>query len=268
MDSKTEGRFFALLGFALGLFGIFAPYRWPKMSSAITSVCLLFAFGFVLAAIYLLVPKTWINIIITPARRLKRMWLIVGMIIGGLIFIYCAITYFSDLNVEHQNKQPIPQETKQRPTLYELFKTDFSDTFRVTEKYTATIDEVKVDIIAQIYDNSFSRTRFMGFYIPHSDHTYQICVLISNEYKKILDKLASVFNVTNIIPGESAGTTSNELVFSRRIYIYHDTDLSLQQKASIEQLFKSKELSVIFRGTDFKVASWLTIETTKQLKGR
>jgi hypothetical protein len=46
-------------------------------------------------------------------------------------------------------------------------------------------------------------------------------------------------------------TNQDDLVFTGRIYIYHEGELSIEQRADLIRLYRSKQLDVQFRGTDY-----------------
>jgi hypothetical protein len=71
-----------------------------------------------------------------------------------------------------------------------------------------------------------------------------------------MNDLESSSEVIGGFSTDSRMTSSHELVFSGRIYIYHEDFFSLQQLASLERLYESKGLSVIFRGQSYMFSVW------------
>ncbi|MGD0277131.1 MAG: hypothetical protein ABSB79_13945, partial [Syntrophales bacterium] len=55
-------------------------------------------------------------------------------------------------------------------------------------------------------------------------------------------------------PGDVSYISSQDMIFSRMVYIYHENDLSLQERAKIESLFKLYNLTVLDRGPEYLVA--------------
>jgi len=148
----------------------------------------------------------------------------------------------------------------QQPTIYSLYKHDFDSTvrfsgpFSVKEKGT---NRTIIEFDAQIYMDIPARTEFIGVYFPHTnaEDTFERCQLFSNYYKGILDMKKP--GITSAFVGEEM-MSADDLVFSGRVLIYHEDFLSLQQRASLETLYKSKNLSVQFRGPDYLSAKMLT----------
>jgi hypothetical protein len=134
-------------------------------------------------------------------------------------------------------------------TLHYLFKHDFDNTLRlsqqisVTEKTTGKI----VTFEAQAYLDHPARSEFVGVYLPYttSDDTFIKCQLFSDSYKELLDHPTT--ESTAGMVGEEM-MSSKDLLFSGRVFIYHENTLSLEQRASLDALYKSKKLSVQFRG--------------------
>jgi hypothetical protein len=106
MDAKIEARISGFVGITLALITI----GWPNMPPLIIYICRIFAVFCLLISLYLMIPKKYIIKIIAPIRRLNRMWLIGGMVVGGAIFFYCAVAYFGNLSTESKPKQPTAKE--------------------------------------------------------------------------------------------------------------------------------------------------------------
>jgi hypothetical protein len=48
-----------------------------------------------------------------------------------------------------------------------------------------------------------------------------------------------------------------DLTFSKRVYLYYEDSLSLQQQAEIERVYQKKGLFVHLRGPDYLTAQWM-----------
>jgi hypothetical protein len=159
---------------------------------------------------------------------------------------------------DHQQRQ-ITQNIVKPPTLRELFETDFPKTLKFssdTEIHTR-YDDTIVKIVEREYLDFESKSKFMGFYIPRSIHSYEVCEYLAGEYRNIMKRMDLVKVKGGGMPTDSAQTSSDDLTFSGRIYIYHEDDLSLQQLAALERLYNSKGLSVIFRSHAYMTLRWL-----------
>jgi hypothetical protein len=56
---------------------------------------------------------------------------------------------------------------------------------------------------------------------------------------------------TQKTPGDSEQTSSQDLVFSNRVFIYHETYLSPEQIIAVRDAFKRRGITVILRSTDY-----------------
>jgi len=148
----------------------------------------------------------------------------------------------------------------ERPDLRKLFDEDFSTHLRTginrklgiksgtTEKFIIISEKEYLDFAG--------KSKFLGYYIPSSTDTYQIIEYLSDFYKTTLDEFDKKTETQAGHVAESHMTSSRDLVFSGRIYIYHVTFLSLQERAALERLYESKGLSVIFRGNEYLLFIW------------
>lgn len=150
---------------------------------------------------------------------------------------------------EKQEIPPVGKESTELISLEKIFKDDFPNTMR--QSFNAEINTPFgiIKIIEQEYMDFDSKSKFLGFYIPFCSHTYDICKILANECENIMKSMEHMeqAKATFWMPTDSAQTSSDDLIFSGRVYIYYEDYLSLQQLADLERLYKSKGLSVIFR---------------------
>lgn len=145
------------------------------------------------------------------------------------------------------------------PSLKKLFAEDFptfmhSDAERKIGIKTGA-SESFIMILEKEYENFEAKSKFLGYYIPLSPHSYEICEYLPDLYKETMRDFGmhetQVGRVT-----ELTMTSSKDLVFSGRVYVYHEYNFSLQQLASLERLYESKGLSVLFRGPSYLNMMW------------
>jgi hypothetical protein len=148
-----------------------------------------------------------------------------------------------------------------QPTLYSLFKHDFDSTVRISGPFTVKEKDTNKTIAefdAQIYMDFPARSKFIGVYFPRTtpDETVKQCELFADYLQGILGM--QMPEATSAFVGEEM-MSSKDLIFSGRVFIYHEDSLSLEQRASLEVLYKSKNLSVQFRGPDYlagRILAW------------
>lgn len=179
----------------------------------------------------------------------KRRWY-VFVLLSFIIFLFCSFW-------EIQHSKPVFFFTSQKPkTLLDLFKTDFSRNLGWTADRNIVLtleNKESITIIAKVWYDYEAQSFFIGFYIPNTPHTYLICTHLVDNYTIALD-------IKNSIRAELWGPgtqpiNSNELKFTGRIFIYHESPLYEEQRRELYAMFKSKRLTPQFRDQQH-VSAW------------
>jgi hypothetical protein len=118
-------------------------------------------------------------------------------------------------------------------------------------------------IKSALFRDSLARTMFMAFYIPHSPRTFDIIMALSDNYKDIMHDMTSQLIINGKFPGSSV-VTQDELTFTGRIFIYYEDDLSLQERAAADSIYKAKKLGIQFRGVEEMMAKWSADQQSKK----
>jgi hypothetical protein len=154
--------------------------------------------------------------------------------------------------------KPAGKHVDRPKTLFELFNTDFSNLLKLSSEVTATIgntDGTSHNIAAKVsvYSDYIANSKFYSFYIPKSpvNQSFDVCTRLAKEYPNIINKISDSVITSTKEPG-GPSISSRDLVFSGRIYLYHENDMSLKQKAELEDLFKANGAHIIFRGPDYQ----------------
>jgi hypothetical protein len=146
---------------------------------------------------------------------------------------------------------PATPDTPRFPTIAELFKTDFPQFFKISSEMTTKVGIAPpVKFTAQVYKDLETQSMFLGIYIPASPFTVSACLGIAHDYEKILKEAENAV-IIYTRPGEHVPNTSKDLKFSGRVYIYHEQELSVREIADLVDIFKSRSLSVQFRGMSY-----------------
>ena len=147
-----------------------------------------------------------------------------------------------------------------KPSMFDYYRNNLSNapfTSRQTTPTTIQFSTGEVlNIETTLYRDAAARTKFLAFYIPHSNLTYDACLGLADDYGKIMDGMTSSVVVRGVFGPNSSTVEQNELVFSGRIFIFHEDELSLQQRASLDSLYRSKGLGLQFRGTEEMMNNW------------
>ena len=113
--------------------------------------------------------------------------------------------------------------------------------------------------------NFESKSKFISVYVPHSSFgymTYEICKKIPELCEVYLRDAADRVFVGSRDPADSSMEGSDQLIFTGKIFVYHEDELSLEELGSLESLYKSKKLFPQFRGLNYVTTRWLQRKST------
>ncbi len=131
-------------------------------------------------------------------------------------------------------------------TLLDYFNNDFRSLPKASEDRIITLrNKESITIKSTAWLDFESQTVFIGFYIPDTPHAYSICTYLASNYKTALDLRRSVLIEQS--GGGMQPVNSNELQFSGRVFLYHETPLLEEQRHQLVNLYKSKGLAPQFR---------------------
>ncbi len=147
MDTKTEGRIIGILGLLLALI----PLGWHKMPPIMSHICRILAGICFLLWLYFIIPKNYIIKCTYPVKKVNKMFLIAGMILGGIIFIYCAVAYFGDVSEKPKTEQATAEEIASE-VLKKLPTKTTSQTGNLKHRAIALSDE----IMEELYSNGWN----------------------------------------------------------------------------------------------------------------
>jgi hypothetical protein len=153
-----------------------------------------------------------------------------------------------------------PVKEEKPPSLVDLFKNDFPNVMKAFDENRVGVQfqngEV-VHIATQVYLDFPAKTQFVGFYIPASGKTVAASLQLVNGVHDAMDWLRKNQTLRAGYRGET--TTLDELVFSGRVFLYHEDFLSITDKANIIKAYKQKHYDVQFRGPEYlddQIITW------------
>jgi hypothetical protein len=179
-----------------------------------------------------------------------------GILYGGIcILLTCAILIFLDM------RRPLKERKRVVPLIgmVVLMKPSRDYIVQLTKKADGTPDE-NIKMSYSVYLDFASKSQFYTFYISNtnkSDQTASVAETISSNYSNMADNISSDVLVWAKDPADSESTAGHDLIFTGRIYIYHETEMSIAQRGWLETVFQSKGASVVFRGPDYRTTRWL-----------
>ncbi len=140
-------------------------------------------------------------------------------------------------------------------TLYEHFKCpDFEKTYQSHHRYlsltssdTNQIKSLKsYRYFTHLYMDFEANSCFIGYYLPTSAQIVNICIALSLRTDTIVTE-----SKNKHLKVEINSKNKKELFFTRQVYIYHETRLFKEDKDSIINAFKRKNLNVDFFDNDY-----------------
>ena len=135
-------------------------------------------------------------------------------------------------------------------TLLYLFENDFNNLLRAGENLTLEFKTgEKLNVKSKLYLDFEAQNEFVGFFIPNTPGTFNICIYLAEHYKTALE-LKNKTMVEMSGPGIQP-VNSSELKFSGRIFIYHEYPLLESQKRELLTLYEQHSLSPQFRGSEY-----------------
>lgn len=136
-------------------------------------------------------------------------------------------------------------------TLHDFFLLDFQSVQQKQYGAVFVDDSKTISVQYAINVELTARSKFLSFYIERQDgHTAAICEYLGRQYQFILDRAPQLL-IEQKNPGDSGTISTKEAVFSKRIYIYHETYLPPEETVKLTDVYAKNGLSGIFRSTDY-----------------
>ncbi len=143
-------------------------------------------------------------------------------------------------------------------TLLEYFNNDFKGfsldqgiaiSGTTTDVNTGEKFEFSLNVKLKILHNYQSSGRFLGFYIPESHATMEICDRLIESIETYKDEGEKIQILGTYSGDKTIGI--HKSVYTNRIYIYSESQLSSEQLKTLEKSIDSKKLFVTFRSMDY-----------------
>jgi hypothetical protein len=88
----------------------------------------------------------------------------------------------------------------------------------------------------------------MSLYVPGSNHGYDVIEWFASGYRIYLDDARKNIHIWAAPRGDQSQPISDNLIFTNRIYIYHENIFEDGQINQLTNIYRSKGLEPIFRG--------------------
>jgi hypothetical protein len=183
------------------------------------------------------------------------------IIVGGFVGLIGA------LQVDGERPRTAGAGNNAPQTLEQLFKADFERTLRTSSELTVGSPEdatIADKVLIQIYNDMDTGTYFVGFYVPASPRTADIIGYLADGYLSPTLQLRQGVEITSRDPADTTPLKFSEFNFSRRVYVYYEADLSIQDIAALDTLYRSKNLILQLRGRQYQTTRWLQKSAIKK----
>jgi hypothetical protein len=166
----------------------------------------------------------------------------------------------ADIEGKDRQDEVARQHLKTSPdqlVLHDLFLTDSSASpqttstsfsgFTLRNAATGTTTHIEYGVVRQLEVG----VKYVLFYVPPTNETPNLCLALAEKYKFPLDDFMEKLIVTQKTPGDSEQTSSENLAFANRVFIYNETNISPEQIIQVRDAFKKQGVIVILRSTDY-----------------
>lgn len=162
--------------------------------------------------------------------------------------------------------QPSEQPLPPMPSILSLFMTDFQGkgsgggvSLYVDAYADLTFqDHTKLRLLYKVIQDYGSRSKFAIFYVPSSPHTYDAIEFLSSGHKQYIDL---PFGADTGSAHSPSITKTSELVFTGRLFIYHEDTLTLSQLGKLAETYEKEKVNPEFRTTSYALAVWDSIRS-------
>jgi len=134
-------------------------------------------------------------------------------------------------------------------TLKEYYMTDFANAITRELSFQIKPDTDHYEINAKVGIETFSGAKFIAYYVPqHDDHLSLIQQLIMDRQNALEQARDLDINFRFSADIQAGLVGSLHAVFSNRIYVYTEDDLSASDISTLDALSKEQSISLVLRG--------------------
>ena len=205
----------------------------------------------------------------------KRVWMTIAALFSGVLVIVGgeAVNRIRKNHILTAKSSSAPQPantssqfTPQAPRNYrypsvkDMFDENQPNQIKLAPAHPSKYTNPKTGSFSRVFGVVLVDARLQifvySFYIPKSSDTFTMCKDLANRLiqpYESLDELLKSSDYGDFFerPVPETMMTIRHPVFSRKVLIYHETELPLYQRAEIDRLFRVRGMAVDFRGQDY-----------------
>jgi hypothetical protein len=155
------------------------------------------------------------------------------------------------------NKAPETQKT-----IFQLFQDDFGFACKFQNIKLTTSENKEYNILPRIHLDFSSGSRFVSCYMP-SGSAFLGSVYLAQNISKIMADLAAL-KITSRRLSDASESSCEDLVFTGNVFVYHEDNLTLQERATLDAIYKDKGLNLRLRGQEYAKVLWLQKIATQE----
>jgi hypothetical protein len=156
-----------------------------------------------------------------------------------------------------QSGEPTTQPAATRLlTLKDLFDTDFTSGSFYNEISLTYGDGTKRLIPYRVVTDFPARIKYLALYVPDSPVAFAQCQFLAANLQMPFDAIDKSVEMEMYDPSGMSRTTSKDLIFTGRVFLYYESNFSLGELAALEALFTEHKAAVEFRGHSYLVLHW------------
>lgn len=239
---------------------VFWATFWGRVAAGIPVYIIVGIFAAICLALGLGGPDEWVSRVIPDLA----LWVTrFGLVTLGLLAIVAIIVVWRRTKPPLTAQKPTAKSNlpDKLPELGELFKSDFKEGkggLRAIIDYGSKVDVVTgekketTEILYKIIKDFGSGAEFLSVYIPKSPHVIGLCELVIKEHKKWLTSDPLGLEIGG--GGVTSPLVEKDLVFTGKVYVYHENSLTLTELGKLEDLYRTNGLKPQFRGSGYALA--------------
>jgi hypothetical protein len=167
----------------------------------------------------------------------------------GLLSVYKVLPK-PDKQLTSRPPDPAPKAAAE--TLSEMFNNDFPGTsYWSFPKNYLQADKSNFLITVNLYLDRSASAKFIAVYVPRSKYSYVTSLAFARDVYSTISDIERRFNVTQHTPGQAGVVSENDLVFSKRIFLYAEDDFSAEQMGNLTRFYKDKAFDLQIRSNDY-----------------
>jgi hypothetical protein len=190
-------------------------------------------------------------------------WIAWAVLVSGLLLFAVGLIAMArkrGLSADStiQGNQPHPASA-QRLTSRQIFERDFPHLLKYSGEIAMNAGGTDLEIRFQVYMDHAGGSKFVGFFVPRlppgmNPETRELPFHVCEELVGSVVTVLSDMDATVLIEAGGVGeqpVAQERLVFSGRVFLYHEDYLTPAQLVALTDLYKTRGYEVQFRGPDY-----------------